>query len=164
MSDFTYHKEVLVGPHIVRLLLRNENPFVEFERQIFSHVWLLSQQLNLLSDSIYLKEFAEIANFLWKGLQFKFIENIQEYQNYYIQQIDLEKKFPTDIFPCRLTDYQIFDVSVMHHPILDEGQLLFFVYQESTNLPYRVVCPFPYISSSTLVHYQVLPIKTQALS
>jgi hypothetical protein len=162
MSFPILFKEVSIGPYTLRLLLQNQIPMVEFNHQFFNHIWLLVQQLNLLSDPIYLKEFAEVANFLWKGSQFYFIDCITDYQKFYLEQIELEKKCPSDIFPYRLTDYKIFDVFVMHDPLLEEEQLLFFVYHAATGLPYRVVCPFPYTSSSTLVHYQILPIKTEA--
>lgn len=162
MTNSTLIKEMPIGPFILGLHLQNDTPFVEFNKQLFPHVWLLNQQFPLLSQPTYLKEFAEISNFLWKGLQFQFINPIADYQKFYIQQVELEKKFHSDVFPYRLTDYKIFDVSIMHDPRLEEENLKYFVYQTSTGLPYRVVCPFPYTSASTLVHYQILPVKTEA--
>jgi hypothetical protein len=158
MSFSTHNKEVCIGPYTLRLLIQNQVPLVEFNDQFFNHVWLLVHHLSILSDPIYLKEFAEISNFLWKGLQFQFIDRITDYQKFYIDQVELEKKCPSDVFPYRLTDYKIFNVSVMHEPCLKEDQLLYFVYNTTTGIPYRVVCPFPYTSTSTLVHYQILPI------
>lgn len=152
-------KEITLGFHTLRLYMQDEMPFVEHREQSFNHIWLLGQQLALLSDPIYIKEFAEISNFLWKGLQFQFIDKIADYQKFYVEQVELEKKCPTDIFPYRLTDYKIFDVSVMHDPRLEGENLCYFVYNTTTALPYRVVCPFPYTTSSALVHYQILPIK-----
>lgn len=154
-------KKIFVGPYTLRLFMQNQTPLVEWEGQFFNHIWLLSQQLPHLSDFSYIKEFAEISNFLWKGLQFQFIHQIADYQQFYKEQVELEIKCPSDVFPYRLTDYKIFDVSVMHDPHLEEDHLSYFVYQSTTGLPYRVVCPFPYISTSTLVHYQILPIKTE---
>lgn len=162
MSFPALFKELSVGPNTLRLLLQNQNPLVEFNDQIFNHVWSLGQQLPCLSDPAYLKEFAEISNFLWKGSQFQFIDTISQYQKFYIEQVELERKYSSDVFPYRLTDYKIFDVSVMHDPQVEEGLLRYFVYNTTTGLPYRVVCPFPYISTSTLVHYQILPIKEEA--
>jgi hypothetical protein len=161
MSFSSLFKEVYIGPYTLRLLMENQIPLVEFNNQFFNHIWLLGQRLSLLSDPIYLKEFAEISNFLWKGSQFFYIESISSYQKYYSKQIELEKKCPSDIFPYRLTDYKIFDVSVMHDPCLEDGYLKYFVYNSTTGIPYRVVCPFPYTSNSALVHYQILPIKTE---
>lgn len=162
MSFSTTVKELSIGPYLLRLFMQDETPMVECEGQFYNHVWLLSQQLSCLSDPAYIKEFAEISNFLWKGLQFQFIHQAADYQKFYIEQVELEKRYPSDVFPYRLTDYKIFDVSVMHDPRLEEGSLSYFVYQTATALPYRVVCPFPYTSTSTLVHYQILPIKTEA--
>lgn len=153
-------KEISVGPYTLSLVMRDQTPLVEYEGHFFNHVWLLNQQLSYLSDLNYLPEFAEISNFLWKGLEFQFIENIVDYQKFYIEQIELEKKFPSDVFPYRLTDYKIFDISVMHQPHVENEQLSYFVYHVTTAIPYRVICPFPYTSTSTLVHYQILPIKT----
>lgn len=164
MSFPTLFKEMSIGPYTLRLFLQAERPLVEFNDQIFNHIWLLGQQIPHLSDSIYIKEFAELSNFLWKGSQFHFIESIADYQRFYNEQVELEKKCPSDIFAYRLTDYKIFDVSVMHDPLLVDDQLRYFVYNKTTGLPYRVVCPFPYVSTSTLVHYQILPLKTEARS
>ena len=162
MSQPATIKEISIGSSTLRLFMQEQTPLVEYEGQVFNHVWLLTQQLPSLSDPIHIKQFAEISNFLWKGLQFQFIDNIAVYQKFYTEQVELERKFSSDVFPYRLTDYKIFDVSVMHDPHLESNQLFYFVYNSTTALPYRVVCPFPYNSTSTLVHYQILPIKTEA--
>ena len=161
MSFPPLFKEVCVGPYDLRLIVHDQIPLVEFEDQFFNHIWVLVQKIHLLSDAVYLKEFAEVSNFLWKGSAFHFIDCIRDYQEIYLEQVELEKKHPSDVFPYRLTDYKIFDVSVMHEPRLEEGQVAYFVYNTATGLPYRVVCPFPYTSNSTLVHYQILPLKAE---
>lgn len=162
MSFSAAIKEIPLGPYILRLFMQDQTPLVGCEDAVYNHVWLLSQYVPHLSDPAYITEFAEIANFLWKGLQFQFIDQIADYQKFYTEQVELEKKYSSDVFLYRLTDYKIFDVSVMHTPRLEGGTLFYFVYNTATGLPYRVVCPFPYTSASTLVHYQILPIKTEA--
>ncbi len=154
-------KEISLGPHKLRLFIQDEKSYVEREEQPIYHVWLLGQQLPIICDPAHIKVFAEISNFLWKGLQFQYIENITSYQSFYREQIELERKCPSDIFQYRLTDYKIFDVTVMHEPRLEEGKLSYYVFNASNGLPYRVVCPFPYTAASTLVHYQILPIKEE---
>lgn len=158
MSEFSCIKKIMIGQLSLQLLLRDQYPYVEYDGRIFQHIWLLAQECILLSDSAYLAQFAEISNFFWKGLSFRFIEDIEGYQKFYHQRIQEEKQCPGDIFPYRLTDYKIFDVSIMHLPQVSEGTLRFFVYQVETGLPYRVICPFPYLANSTHVHYQILPI------
>jgi hypothetical protein len=162
MSIPTLVKELSTGPYTLHLLLQGQTPLVEFDNQAFAHLWLLVQQLPLLCEGNYLKEFAEISNFFWKGVQYQCIDCIPDYQKHYVTQVELEKKHPSDVFPYRLTDYKIFDVSCMHDPRVEDGNLLYFVYNTTTGLPYRVVCPFPYASTSMLVHYQILPIKDEA--
>jgi len=162
MSFPSHIKDIPIGAHVIRLYIDDSQPFVECEGLPFNHIWLLNQHLFCLSEITYLKEFAEIANFLWKGLQFQYIEDISKYQHFYVEQVELEKRYPGDIFPYRLTDYKIFDVSIMHEPRIENGQLNYFVFQAATGLPYKVICPFPYDSNSTLVHYQILPFKTEA--
>lgn len=159
MKQYTPFKDITIGKNWLQLLLEDETPVVEFDFQTFNHIWILNQHLPSLSDPLYIKEFAEIANFLWKGLSFTFIDQIEEYKKFYIEHVELEKQHPSDVFPFRLTDYQIFDVSVMHDPKIEKNLLHFFVYQTATAIPYQVVCPFPYDSSSTVVRYQILPIK-----
>jgi len=161
MSFSTLFKEMAIGPYNFCLLMQNQIPLVKFDDQFFYHVWGLVHQFSLLSDPFYLREFAEISNFLWKGLHFHFIDCITDYQKYYLEHVELEKKYPSDVFPYRLTDYKIFDVSVMHDPCLEDGNLHYFVYHTATGVPYRVVCPFPYTSNASVVHYQILPIAEE---
>lgn len=153
-------KEVLLGGEAIRLLMQDETPIVEFRDQYINHLWILCQQCELLNHPPYLNEFAEVSNFLWKGTSFQFIESIEKYQKNYNNQVELEKKNPSDVFPYRLTDYKLFNVSTMHEPRLIEDRLHFFVFNTTTGLPYRVVCPFPYTSLSPFVHYQILPLRT----
>jgi hypothetical protein len=49
----------------------------------------------------------------------------------------------------------------MHAPLVEEEQAIYFVYHAKTGIPYRVVCPFPYVHQSTLVHYQILPLANE---
>ncbi|WP_068469020.1 hypothetical protein [Candidatus Protochlamydia phocaeensis] len=152
-------KELSIGPHVVYLSLKQQTPLVDFQNQTFNHLWFLVNQLPELSNPLYIKEFAQISNFFWKGLLFQYIDSVPAYQKRYIEQVEMEKKYPADIFEYRLTDYKIFDVSVMHEPKVEQDTLIYFVYNVSNGLPYRVVCPFPYTSTSPFVHYQILPIK-----
>src|ERR1700722_6612515 len=92
-------KQISMGPHILRLLMHDQAPMVECDGHAFNHIWLLAQNFSLISDPTYLKEFAEISNFLWKGLQFQFIDEIANYQKYYTEQVEWEKKCPSDVFP-----------------------------------------------------------------
>ena len=112
-----------------------------------------------MSDSKYIEQFALISNFFWKAGQFQLIDSITEYQNFYLERIRLEKQHPQNVYDYRLTDFKIFDVSVMHAPKIIDKQLVYFTFNAANRVPYRVVCPFPYPLESTYVHYQILSIK-----
>lgn len=158
MSENYALKMILCGSHVLHLLIENQTPYVEYNDKKFIHLVQLVEELPFLSQIDHIKVFRQVANFFWKGFSFECIENIASYQQNYIKQVELEKTYSGDVFPYRLTDYKIFDVSVMHDPLVKDKQLFFYVYNILTGLPYRVVCPFPYDSPSTLVHYQILPI------
>lgn len=151
-------KELTLGSQCIRLVLNDETPLAEWKGNAYNHIWLLVQEIPNLSNATFLKEFSLISNFLWKGLQFQLIDEITHYQKFYKEQVELEKKSPHAQYPYRLTNYKIFDVSVMHEPRIEKGQLYYFVFQTNTRLPYRVICPFPYEISSSIVHYQILPL------
>lgn len=151
-------KEIPLANEKIILSLKNQNPHAEWKQKEYSYLWFLIEQAPQLSETIYLQEFCEISNFFWKGTQFEVINSISSYQQEYIDRIDLEYNNPADIFPYRLTDYAIFDISVMHEPKLLNGMLNYYVYNVTNGLPYLVVCPYPYPVASTKVHYQILPI------
>jgi len=144
MASSEFIKEVRVGASSFQLLMQDQTPLVECGGHFYSHIWLLIQQHLILSENAYIEQFAEISNFMWKGLQFQFVDDISSYQQFYTEQVELERKCPSDVFQYRLTDYKIFDIAVMHPPRLEGEQLHYFVYNTTTGLPYRVVCPFPY--------------------
>jgi hypothetical protein len=147
-----------LGEHTVLLELHDQTPVVEYKEQTFKHLWLLVDQVKELSDPKNLEIFAIISNFFWKGTDYQCIHSIASYQKEYVERVDYERKFPADVFEYRLTDYKIFDVSVMHEPLIEDDQIIYFVYNLKNGLPYRVVSPFPYTAPSSLVHYQILPV------
>ncbi len=151
-------KELFIGNEPIRLILRDQTPWIEYNYQLINHISILCEKFALLNNPVYITDFAQISNFLWKGLQFHYIDQIADFQKNYLRQVELEQRHQGDVFPYRLTDYKIFDVSVMHEPRLIDEQLHYYVCQTETRLPYRVVCPFPYLCSNPHVHYQILPI------
>lgn len=159
MTFSSFCSDIIIGSETIRLRFDNAIPTIEFKEQKFNCLWILCQQCPALCDFTNLKQFSIVSNFLWKGSSFQCVDQIDSYQKNYYAQVELEKKHPTDVFPYRLTDFKIFDLSVMHEPTLFDENLHFFVYDTSTGIPYRVVCPFPYTALSTRVHYQILPLK-----
>lgn len=154
-------KTLALGEHPLLLGLSQNKPYVEVEGARFCLLWHLVHAYPRLSSLECVDLFAEVSNFLWKGVDFIYIQDIEAYRTFYWSQVEIEQKQPADLFVYRLTDYPIFDLSVMRAPYInEEGYLCYFVYQAATALPYRVVSPFPYTSTSTVVHYQILPIAS----
>jgi len=157
MTTKQFITEIKIDHCLCRLSLKGETPIVDYDNQTYHFLWNLVQTIPILSDAKHLHSFAQISNFYWKANHFHFIESIENYQKFYLNQVEQEKREPTDIFKYRLTDYKIFDVSVMHSPKVEHEQLAYFTYNLETGIPYRVVCPFPYHLKHA-VHYQILPI------
>lgn len=158
MSMNTRIRDIYLGQTTINLNLKNNKPYAYLNNQEFSYLWFLVDKVPQLSEPHYLREFCEISNFFWKGVQFEFIDSIQAYQQQYIERIEMEYNNPADIFPYRLTDFAIFDISVMHEPKIEGDMLSFYVYNVTNGLPYCVICPYPYPVKSTQVHYQILPL------
>jgi hypothetical protein len=151
-------KEITIDNEIVTLVLMNQVPHVIWKNETYSNLWSLVEKLKNLSDQNYIYSFADISNFLWKGKDFKRIESIEGFKDQYRNQVELERRNPSDVYLYRLTDYKIFDVSVIHEPRIDKNHLIYYVFNINNGLPYRVVCPFPYPKTSTQIHYQILPV------
>lgn len=158
MTTKVFVKDVSVGNERVQLFLHDQTRTAEWNQKSFNHLWFLVAQCPILSDPQHIHAFAEISNFFWKGTEFQCIPSIPAYQQCYRERVELEQQHSADVFEYRLTDYKIFDVSVMHDPQTTGEQLIYFVCCVQNGLPYRVVCPFPYSLDSTIVHYQILPI------
>lgn len=159
MSTKEMVKELNVAEHSLILYLQGKIPHVDYKNECFTFLWNLIEKIPELSEELYIQQFAYLSNFYWKAGEFQVIESIPEYQKFYLNRIEMERNQQADIFEYRLTDYKIFDVSVMHAPKVENKQLIYYTYNTSNKLPYRVVCPFPYHLTSTYVHYQVLPLK-----
>lgn len=147
-----------MGSHLIELVLQNKNPTITWNGKLYENLWSLVAELKELSDPIHIQSFALISNFFWKGTDYQLIDDIAAYQKEYGERVEYEKKHPADIFEYRLTDYKIFDVRYMHEPLVEDGQIIYFVFNLKNGLPYRVVAPFPYEQESAVVHYQILPI------
>ncbi len=157
MTEKQCIQELKVENQSCLLHLQGEFPFVEFNQQTYSFLWQLLHVLPTLSDPKNIDLFAQISNFYWKAGKFQYIHAIEEYQKFYTDRIKQEKTNPDAHFDYKLTDYKIFDVSVLHAPQIESNQAIYFTYDSSTYIPYRVTCAFPYHQKQA-VHYQILPI------
>ena len=120
----------------------------------------LLETLPQLYEDQNLEKLAQIANFLAKGIEFQYIENIELFKENYYQQIEAEQASLLDEGPL-LKDYGIFDLSVMHHPHLKDNQLVFFVKHDYLGIPYKVTLFLP-IEEMAKMSYELLPLATSS--
>lgn len=141
------HTEVLQNQQFGFILDDNERPAIEFEGKQYNDMTDLVKAAPALSDPKNLRQFIHIANFLFTGLDFMIIEdNVQEYQSRYRSNAG------------KLTrEYGIYDVSSLREPYLENGKLIFFAEKNSSGVPYKVICTFPFTSQGARCDYTLLP-------
>ncbi len=139
-------------------------PAVEIEGIIYTYTELkhLLQAIPALSNSLYLEKLAQIANFLAKGLEFQYIEDINRFKENYWQQIEEEQLDMTNECSC-LRDYGIYDLSVMHPPYLKSNKLIFFVKHDYLSIPYQASLIYPIHENPCPMFYELLPLLSRSL-
>jgi hypothetical protein len=95
---------------------------------------------------------AKAANFLLKGITYTVIEDIEGYQEQYCTRVAAEDA-AFDERTRRISDYGVFDVSVMKRPSVQANTITFFVQDRQMGLPYKVTIALPQLTN----HYQLLP-------
>lgn len=138
---------------------QDHKPAINVEGQTYNSLVALFQSFPILSNPRYREKVAQIVNFLLKGLEFHYIENIEKFKEEYQQQIEYEQLSLEDRL-VRLSDYGIYDLSSMHAPAVINGQLIFFVKHDYTQLPYKVSVGFPITSDYPNARYELLPFKS----
>ena len=140
-----------------------QQPTVEIQERHYHSFPDLFHDLPLLSTTPYLDKAAQVINFLVKGLEFQYIDDISLFQTNYRRIIE-DESFESPYEHTRLSDYGIYDVSGMHPPKIVEGQLVFFVRHDYTALPYRVSLPYPIAANDKSVYYELLPLMGDILA
>jgi hypothetical protein len=130
-------------------------PTVEIEEKKYSSFFSLLTDLPDLQHICDLDKVAQIINFFSKGLEFHYIENIEHFKEDYLQRIEAEQ---IDLGGnLHLSDYGVFNVGLLHPPLLTERKLIFFVKHDYNSLPYRVSFPFPVTDGLVTIRYELLP-------
>lgn len=152
-----FFKDLPMGRTKLHLFFnRSRQPIVKAKGKNYFSISTLIQDFPQLNTPQESDKTAYLMNFLTKGLEFEYIEDISAFQKTYQAQIVSGK---TDLLlnkPC-LNDYGIFDISQMHHPKIIGGKLIFFVKHDYSQLPYRVFCDFPIQREEPRIGYELLP-------
>ena len=155
---FTTHHKVLIGKTELSFHLDQDTPIVTVKGNKYTTLHQLVKDVPELSNPENIEAFAEISNFMFKGIEFTFIDNIPEFQKEYVKRLEQDKKHPEKpSHGLHFSDYGIYRIEIMHPPKIERGHLIYFVKNGYTQLPYRVSCPFPFTGDHTVAKYELLP-------
>lgn len=146
----------LEGTMLELLIDEHHTPAAKCGDQVYHGLADLIKNMPELTEPAHLNALAEICNFVFKGQEFHFIKDVEEFKKMYCERIEFEKaKLAPDL--QRLSDFGIFDVSVMHPPRIVKHQFIFFVSNDYNQLPFRVLCELPFSREYPSVRYELLP-------
>jgi hypothetical protein len=135
---------------------QDHQPAININGAKYTSLYFLYQDFPSLATSLQVEKIAQITNFLVKGLEFQFIENIIQFKEEYTQVLEAGQIDLLHNVPC-MHDYGIYDVSLMHKPKIVADELIFFVKHGYTQLPYKVSLNHPLIKKKFTVQYELLP-------
>jgi hypothetical protein len=78
------------------------------------------------------------------------IEDVARYRMHYDRLLEEDKN---------LASFGVFDTSVITLPQLKDDQVVFYVEEKATGLPFKVEGPFPYVNPLKPFSYGILPFK-----
>lgn len=131
---------------------------IEFKEIQYQTLGSLLKVLPQLLREKNLTKLAQIANFLSKGIEFQYIEDIENFKTSYYQQME-EASFSLLNEKPSMNDYGVFDLSTMHPPLAKDHQLIFFVKHDYLGIPYRVTLHYPTANDlDPEMHYELLPL------
>lgn len=139
------------------LFNHHHQPLIEIEGIQYSSLPPLLEKFPELHHPQHLGKLAQIANFLAKGIEFQYIEDIETFKEHYYQQIEAEQSSLLYEGPS-LKDYGIFNLSVMQLPYFKDKQLVFFVRHDYLGIPYQVTLCFPIEKEPLEISYELLPL------
>jgi len=137
-----------------------QQPVIDVRGKQYANFGELYERYPQLGQKENIGALAQITNFFAKGIEFQFIENIEQFKENYYQRIEADQS--SLLYEgSALKDFGIFDLSLMHPPILKGDRLTFFVKHDYLELPYQATVRYPIVNGQLEVSYELLPIKTQ---
>jgi hypothetical protein len=149
---------ISLGPHELFFLFDYQHqPVLEVKGVQYHSLEAILKKFPELQQTKHLDKLAQIANFLAKGLEFQYIEDITLFKATYYQEVELEQS--SLLYEgSALKDYGIFDLSVMHPPRLKDQRLVFFVKHDYLGIPYQVSLFYPIRKEHPEMLYELLPL------
>lgn len=136
--------------------LDHGKPLVKFEGKTYKTLHGLFEGVPELQKLENIKNLAQAANCLYGGDEYQFIDDTVKFQEDYLNRVEFEQN-TLDFLPSRIIEHGIFDVREMRPPRIVSSELVFYVQQKKTDMPYRVSIPYPVPSGKFPVHYELLP-------
>lgn len=148
---------ISLGPHELFFLFDYQHqPIIEAKEVQYNSLGCLLHDFPQLNEQKNVDKLAEITNFLGRGLEFQFIEDIESFKLSYYQQIESEQSALL-YEGSSIKDYGVFDLSVMHPPSLRGDKLVFFVKHDYLNIPYQATLIYPIGYGALNLIYELLP-------
>lgn len=139
------------------LFNHKHQPVVEVNEIQYTSLSKLIDTYPILLSSKHLEKVSQVANFLARGLEFQYLDDLDSYSLSYYDEIKAEES-PHSFGKIPLKKYGVFDLSVIHPPSLKEGTLLFFVKHDYLGIPYQVrVSDLNRHHEEPTVSYELLP-------
>lgn len=135
---------------------QHRHPMVTIGEKSYTTLYGLIKAVPILSEQKQIKNLSKIANFLCNGVEYLFIDDIPKYQEEYLNRVEFEQN-TFDYLPNRIIDHGVFDVTGMHPPRIINDELVFYVKNDHTEVPYRVIIPYPIIKETLEARYELLP-------
>lgn len=133
-----------------------QHPLVVHGAHKYSSLHNIVKGIPSLQHPDNLVALAKIVNFMLKGTACTYIDDIRKFQEDYQTLVEYEQN-TLEYLPVRITDHGVFDVRVMHSPAVVKHELVFYVEDANTHIPYLVHCPFPFETETVPARYSLLP-------
>lgn len=137
------------------LILDEGSTKVELNGKSYASLADLVNSCYYLTENQYIKEIALLSNHLFFGLEFKLITEPEPFKQRYWKKIQQEQREKPTI--PMLLNHGIFDVSKITLPKRQNNELICFLEQLSTGLPFELRFPFPFNRNDSEYHLKILP-------
>jgi hypothetical protein len=143
-------KNMKLGEHQILLEFDEHIPQVTVDGKNYNNLDDLVRDIPEFLQEKYIDEIAYITNFIFSGLNFEVIQDIERFcANYQRSLREVED----------LKNYGEFDTRVIKRLDVEKNQMVFFVEERATGLPFIVEGSFPYSDKGRSFSYRILPYR-----
>lgn len=143
----TLFREIKLDKDLFQLELDENHPQVSVDGRKYTHLDKLCEAFPQFTKSSNVGALAVIANFLFSGLNYEVIEDVNVFSERYKR---LLKEDPN------VEEFGQFNIAEVKLPRVEGKQMIFYVEAYSTGLPFKVTGPFPFTSNAKPFAYTLL--------